>query len=297
MKLFARSMFCACLALSAFGAARASDPEWTQPQKPFRVYGNTYYVGTHGLTAVLIASSQGLVLIDGTLPQNAAQIEGNIKALGFRLTDVKRILNTHAHSDHAGAIAALAHDTGATVMASAAGAKAIMLGGKDPEDPQFDQSSGFPSVAHVMTVADGGVVQVGDVAITAHYTPGHTPGSTSWAWQSCEAGRCVHMVYADSLGAFAADGFRFTDDAAHPHRVEDYQHSIDVIAALPCDILITPHPSQSRFLERVAGRDAGAKPNPLIDSGACRVYAEEGRAGLAARLAKEQAAASGRAAK
>jgi metallo-beta-lactamase class B len=274
-------------------STHAENPEWSQPQKPSRIYGNTYYVGTRGLSAILITSPQGMVLIDGTLPKNASQIEANIKALGFRLTDVKLILNSHAHSDHAGAIAALVHDSGARVEASEAGAKALMLGGKDPEDPQFGDAPPFPPVADVTIVRDGEVVHLGELALTAHYTPGHTPGSTTWTWQACQAGRCENIVYADSLGAMSVDGFHFTDDAAHPHRVEDYQHGIDVIAALPCDILITPHPDQSDFLERVARRDAGVRPNPIIDTGACRAYAANGLATLEARLAKERAEPKG----
>ena len=295
MKPFFRTAFCACLALLTFASAHAEDPEWSQPQKPFRIYGNSYYVGTRGLSAILIVSPQGMVLIDGTLPQNASQIEANIKALGFRLGDVKVILNSHAHADHAGAIATLVHDTGARVEASEAGAKALMLGGKDPEDPQYGEAPLFPPIAQVSTMADGGVVRVGDLAVTAHYTPGHTPGSTTWTWQSCEAGQCENMVYADSLGAFAAEGFRFADDAAHPQRVEDYLRGIALIATLPCDILMSPHPGQSQFLERVERRDAGAKPNPLIDAGACRAYAATGKAKLEARLVKEKAEAAGKA--
>lgn len=269
--------------------AHAEPPEWSQPQKPFRIYGNTYYVGTHGLSAILVASPQGLVLIDAPMERNAAQIEANIKALGFRVADIKLILNTHAHFDHAGAIATLARDSGARVEASEAGAKALMLGGKDPQDPQYGDAPAFAPVATVTVVADGGVLRVGDIAMTAHYTPGHTPGSTTWTWQACDAGRCFNMVYADSLSSISADGYHFTDDAAHPHRVEDYRHGIDTIAGLPCDILITPHPDQSDLLGRVARRDAGAKPDPLVDTAACRAYAQSGRAMLDARLAKERA--------
>ncbi|WP_201315503.1 subclass B3 metallo-beta-lactamase [Dyella sp. EPa41] len=289
MKPSLRTALVAALTLSAMSTAFAETPEWSQPQKPFRIYGNTYYVGTRGLTSILIASQQGLVLIDGTLPQNTRQIEANIRALGFRITDVKVILNTHAHFDHAGAIAELARDSGARVEASSAGAKALMLGGKDPADPQYGEASPFAPVANVASVADNGVVQVGDVAITAHYTPGHTPGATTWTWRSCEAGRCMNMVFADSLGAFAADGYRFSDPA-HPERLEAYRRSIATIASLPCDILLSPHPDQSDLLERVAKRDAGVKPDPVVDGNACRVYAEEGRAKLEARLAKERAA-------
>lgn len=289
MKPSLRTALFAALTLTTLSSYAGQPPEWSQPQKPFRIYGNTYYVGTRGLTSILITSPQGLVLIDGTLPQNVKQIEANIRALGFRVTDVKVILNTHAHFDHAGAIAELARDSGAQVEASSAGAKALMLGGKDPADPQYGEASSFAPVANVATVADLGVVQVGDVAVTAHYTPGHTPGATTWTWRSCEAGRCMNMVYADSLGAFAADGYRFSEPA-HPERVEAYRRSIATIAALPCDILLSPHPDQSDLLERVAKRDAGGKPDPVIDGRACRVYAEEGRAKLDARVAKEKAA-------
>lgn len=292
MKPSLRTALFAALTLTAASTAFAGPPEWSQPQKPFRIYGNTYYVGTRGLTSILITSPQGLVLIDGTLPENTKQIEANIKALGFNITDVKVILNTHAHFDHAGAIAELARDSGARVEASSAGAKALMLGGKDPADPQYGEASPFAPVAKVTTVADNGVVQVGDLSITAHYTPGHTPGATTWTWRSCEAGRCMNIVYADSLGAFAADGYRFSDPA-HPERLEAYRRSIETIAALPCDILLSPHPDQSDLLERVAKRDAGTKPDPVIDGHACRVYAEEGRAKLEARLAKEKAATTG----
>ncbi len=292
MKPSLRTALFAAIALSASASAFAEAPEWSQPQKPFRIYGNTYYVGTRGLTSILVASPQGLVLIDGTLPKNARQVEANIQALGFRITDVKVILNTHAHFDHAGAIAELARDSGARVEASSAGARALMLGGEDPADPQYGEAAPFAPVAQVTTVADNGVVQVGDVAITAHYTPGHTPGATTWTWRSCEAGRCMNIVYADSLGAYAADGYRFSDPA-HPERLADYRRSIQTIAALPCDILLSPHPDQSNLLERVAQRDAGTKPDPVIDGHACRAYAEEGRAKLESRLAKEQGAGKG----
>jgi metallo-beta-lactamase class B len=289
MNLLRHALF-GCLTLAAAASAHADHPEWTQPQKPFRVYGNTFYVGTHGLTSILIRSSDGLILIDGTLPENAPQVEANIKALGFRLTDVKLILNTHAHSDHAGAIAAIARDSGARIAASEVGAKELMVGGHFPDDPQFGEAPEFPPISHIDVIPDNGVARVGDVAVTAHYTPGHTPGSTSWTWESCESGRCLHMVYADSLGAFTADGssYRYSDPA-HPERVTNYRRGIAVIAALPCDILMSPHPDQSDFLERVARRDAGVKPNPLIDTGACRAYAEDGTRKLDAKLAKERA--------
>lgn len=276
----------ACLAFAAVTVAHADKAAWTQPQKPFRIYGNTYYVGTHGLSAILIASSDGLVLIDGTLPQNAALVEANIKALGFQLHDVKRILNSHAHSDHAGGIAAIARDSGARVMASDVGAKELQLGGHYPDDPQYGDAPTYPPVSSVEVVADNGVVRLGDVTVTAHYTPGHTPGSTTWTWQSCEGKRCLNMVYADSISALTAGSFRYSDPA-HPERVSNYRHGLAVIASLPCDILMVPHPDQIYFLEKVARRSAGA-PDPLVDPAACKAYAQMGTRSLDDRLAKER---------
>lgn len=278
-----------CLALPAF----AGNPAWTEPVAPHVIYGNTYFVGTKGLTSVLITSPQGHVLIDGTLPQNAGLIEANIRKLGFRVEDIKLILNTHAHVDHAGAIATIAKDTGARVAASELGAKELMLGGKYPEDPQYGETASYAPVPHVEVIADGRAAKAGTLSITAHYTPGHTPGSTTWTWTSCEGDRCLHMVYADSLGAFSAEGFRFSDPA-HPERVRNYRHGIDLIAALPCDVLMTPHPGQSNFLERMASHDAGARPDPLFDTGACRAYATAGRKALDARLVKERTAQEGK---
>jgi metallo-beta-lactamase class B len=272
-------------ALFATSLAHGQPASWSQPQQPFRIYGNSWYVGTQGLSAILVTSPQGHVLIDGTLEGNAAQIEANIRALGFRLRDVKLILNSHAHSDHAGAIAQLARDSGAIVAASAAGAKELRSGGNDPDDPQYGMAPRYPAVTPVRVVADGAAVQAGSIAITAHYTPGHTPGSTSWTWRSCEKANCLTLAYVDSLTALGRDDFRYSDDAA---RVASFRRSFATVAALPCDILITPHPDASGFMQKIAARDRGHSPAALIDSGACRAYAAAALPRFEARLAKEQ---------
>jgi metallo-beta-lactamase class B len=276
---------CSLLSTVAGAQDRAA---WNAPQTPFRIFGNTYYVGPHGLSSILVATSHGLVLIDGDLPESASRIEANIRALGFRITDVRWILNSHAHSDHAGGIAELQRMSGAQVLASASGAHAMELGGADPEDPQFQDAPTYPPVHNVHAVSDGETLHLGGVDITAHATPGHTPGSTSWTWRSCEGRICLNIVYADSLTAISRPQFRFTDDAAHPHRVEDFRHAIATVAALPCDILLTPHPDASDFWERVQRRNEGKHPDPLIDTGACKAYADEAEKNLDARLEKER---------
>jgi metallo-beta-lactamase class B len=272
-------------ALCAASGAYAQPAAWSQPQKPFRIYGDSWYVGTQGLSSVLITSPQGHVLIDGTLEGNAAQIEANIRALGFRLRDIRLILNSHAHSDHAGAIARLARDSGATVAASAAGAKALESGGDDPADPQYGMTPAYPAVSRVAVVADGGTERVGPITLVAHYTPGHTPGSTSWTWRSCEKERCLTLAYVDSLTALGHDGFRYSDE---PNRVASFRQSFATVAALPCDILITPHPDASGFMQKIAARDRDHSPAALIDTGACRAYAAAAEPHFEARLSKER---------
>lgn len=278
----------ACCA--AFSSVDAQDrAAWNAPQVPFRIFANTYYVGPHGLSSILIETQHGLVLIDGDLPESAARIESNIRTLGFRISDVRWILNSHAHGDHAGGIAELQHASGAQVIASASGAHAMSLGGADPADPQFGLSPKYPAVQNVRIVHDGEVLDLGGVAITAHATPGHTPGSTSYTWRSCEGKNCLNMVYADSLTALTNATFHYTDSAAHPRSVEDFRHSIATVAALPCDILMTPHPDQSNFWDKVQRRQAGVRPDPMIDTGACRAYAATAAQHLDALLVKERA--------
>jgi metallo-beta-lactamase class B len=268
--------------------ASTNHPDWTAPQKPFRIYGDTYYVGSKGLSAILITSSQGHILIDGTLPENKKLIEGNIRVLGFNVKDIKLILNTHAHGDHAGAIAAIAHDSGAEVAASEKGAKAIMLGGDDPDDPQHGLAPFYPKVASVRIVRDNETVHVGPLAVQAHYTPGHTPGSTSWTWTSCEGQRCLSMAYVDSLTLLGYNGYRY-NDPAHPERLAAVRQTLKTVAALPCDILMAPHPDAIDFLEHAAARKPGETHDLLVDKQACKNYSAMGQQNLDERIAKEAA--------
>jgi len=259
---------------------------WNQPLTAFRVFGNTYYVGTAGLASILIVSNDGLILIDGGLSQSAQRIAENIARLGFALADVRLIVTSHTHFDHVGGVAALVRATGARVAASAPSAEALRSGAPNTDDPQYlSPENRFPPVREVQVVADGETLRVGDVAITAHVTPGHTPGGTTWTWQSCEGDRCLNMVYADSLNAVSADGFRFTDT---PGRVEQFEASIDRVAALPCDILLAPHPNFIGLEAKVAAAKANPEQNPFIDTGACAAYASGARDRLAARVAAEK---------
>jgi metallo-beta-lactamase class B len=269
---------------AAYSAAECpSCAEWNAPTAPFRVFGNTWYVGTRGLGSILIAGDSGHILIDGGLPESAPLIEQSIRSLGFRVEDVRLILNSHAHYDHAGGIAALQRAAGARVAAIAWSADALGNGGAIAGDPQQAILLPFPPVHNVERIDDGDTLRVGSLSVTAHLTAGHTPGGTSWSWDACEANRCLRVVYVDSQTPISADGFRFSD---HPELVAAFRTGLQTLRRLRCEILLTPHPGASSLWERLAAGDAG-NANALVDQTACARYAERASAQLDRRLSSE----------
>ena len=262
--------------------------EWNKPREPFKIFGNSYFVGTDGLSAILIAGNQGLILLDGGLEQSAALIDANIRKLGFKTEDVKLIVNSHGHYDHAGGIAALQRASGATVAASPSGADALQRGENTTDDPQYGfgkADNAFPPVKNVKVIKDNEVLSVGNIAITAVFTPGHTPGSTTWTWRSCEGSQCLNLVYADSISAVAAPGFKYT---AEPERVSLFRRSISRVAELPCDIVVSTHPSATRLDDKIKKRAAQkGGPDPFVDHG-CKALAATALKGLEARIAEEK---------
>jgi metallo-beta-lactamase class B len=265
----------------------ASCAEWNIPQRPFRLYGNTYFVGTHGLSAILIVSPNGDVLIDGGLPESAPIIIANVRALGYRIEDVKLILNSHAHFDHAGGLAELQRASGATVAASPWSARVLSSGTTGRGDPQYGILASFPPAHDVKVIADGDTLRVGPIAMTAHFTPGHTPGGTSWSWRSCDGERCLDFVYADSQTPVSADDFFFTRSTTYPSAIADFDRGFTALERLRCDVLLTPHPDASSLWERVAARDSGRAQPALEDPAACKRFVANAREQLAQRIAKE----------
>jgi metallo-beta-lactamase class B len=265
----------------------ASCDAWNAERKPFRIFGNTYYVGVAGLSSLLVTSDQGHVLLDGALPQSAPAIDANIRELGFRTEDIRLIVASHEHYDHVGGLAALQRASGAIVAHSEPGARALGNGEPNPDDPQYAfgrEVNAYPAVKGVRVVADGETLRVGPLAVTAHLTPGHTPGSTTWTWQSCDGARCLNMVYADSLNAVSADSFRFTAD---PARLAAFRASIAKVAALPCDIVLAVHPGFTDIDGKLQRRAATPAVDPFIDPEGCRAYAAGARKTLEARVAAE----------
>lgn len=285
-----------CITLFSFGSADAATTTacsakggWSEPARPAHVFGNTWYVGTCGISAILITSPHGHMLLDGATEKAAPMIEANVRALGFKVEDIKYILSSHEHFDHASGIARLQKDARAIVVAREPAATVLARGSNDRSDPQFGTLDDFPPISNVRRIQSGEDLSLGGTAVTAHATPAHTPGSTSWSWISCESGDCRRLVYADSLTAISAADYRFSDEKAHPGVLAMFRKTFKLVAALPCDILMTPHPGASHLLARLGPGATEA----IIDRSACARYAEGAGKYLDARLAKEAAVGDG----
>lgn len=194
------------------------------------------------------------------------------------------ILNTHAHCDHAGGIAQLARDTGAQVIANAGDAALLERGGQ--ADPQYGDRYTYPPLHLARTVTDGERLQLGDLLLVAHATPGHTQGNTTWTWRSCEAARCLDLV---DVGSLSAPGYRLQGNAAYPQLIPDFRSSFARVAALPCDIPLAPHPGMVDFWARVARREQG-DAQTMIDPAGCRDYVHYAQQSFEDKLAEQAAA-------
>jgi metallo-beta-lactamase class B len=255
--------------------------DWDKPGPPVRIHGNAYYVGTCGISAILITGSEGHILIDGATEAGAETVARNIARLGFRVGDIRYILASHEHFDHAGGISALQQRSKASLLASPAARQVFTTGRADKDDPQSGMHKPFPTASVDGPLRDGQRIRLGNLMVEAIATPGHTPGAMSYRWISCDGGVCRTIVYADSLTPVSRDDYRFS---AHPEYLKAYRESLAKIAESPCDIVVSPHPSSSKL------RDRFARGERLLDPEGCKTYAAGLSKQLDDRLAKERAA-------
>ena len=254
---------------------------WSDAAPPAHVFANVYMVGTCGITSLLITTPKGHFLIDGATDKAAEGIAENIRKLGFDPKKVRYILGTHEHLDHAGGLAKLKQITGAKFAVREAARLGMETGLPLADDPQHGTHPAFPGLKADLIVNDGETLRIGNQTISVIATPGHTPGGTSYTWRACDENTCRTIVYADSLNAVSADAYRFSD---HPDYVLTLRNSMARIETIKdCDIMISPHPFQSEFFERLAGE------KPLVDADGCKQYVSAARARLDDRLAKEAA--------
>ncbi len=255
------------------------DSSWLQPMAPLQIADHTWQIGTEDLTALLVQTADGAVLLDGGMPQMAGHLLDNMKLRDVAPQDLRLILLSHAHADHAGPVAELKRRTGAHVAANAETAVLLARGGSN--DLHFGDSITFPPVSTDRIIMDGEVVNVGGIAFTAHFMPGHTPGSTAWTWTDTRDGKPVRIAYADSL---SAPGYQLQGNAHYPRLVQDYRRSFAMVRGLPCDLLLTPHPGASNW-NYAAGSNASEKVL------SCKAYADAAEKKFDAQLAKETATA------
>ena len=237
-----------------------------EPVEPFRLIDNIYYVGASGVTAFLITTPAGHFLTDGGYDTTAPQILANIRRLGFKPEDVRVLLNSHAHSDHAGGLAALKKATGARLYAAPGDAPLLRSGGRG--DFRFGESLLFPPVEPDQLLKDGQVLELGGKAITLHLTPGHTRGCTSWSTrvQDGKVPRSVLFICSTSIL-----DYRFVGQESYPGIKADFERTFTRLRARPCEVLLAPHAEFFQLqTRRVRGGTSGK--NPFVDPAACRAY-------------------------
>lgn len=291
-KNIAAAMLLCCVAMTACAIdSRAAAPTeltaachgkdgWRDPAPPVQIARNVYFVGTCGITSLLVTSDAGHVLIDTAEAEAVPQVLSNIRRLGFDPAEIKWILASHVHFDHVGGHAAMQAATGAKIAALPEQARELKRGEPMPDDPQHGLIKGIVPVSVDRQMSDGEPLIIGTNRLTGYATPGHTRGSTSWAIQNCSTANCPTILLADSISPVSVDGYRFT---ANPDWVNRFRTGVGRIAALPCSVLITPHPGASRLFERLSGAE------PLTDSAACEAYSTGGLNWMERRLRTEQA--------
>jgi metallo-beta-lactamase class B len=274
--------------------ASAQRESWNQPTAPFKIIDNVYYVGTAGLSSFLFVTPDGDILLDAALPDSAPQIEANIQKLGFKLSDVKILLNSHAHFDHSGGLAQIKKDTGVKLIASE-GDRSALEGGFYLGS-ESAKGMGAPSVKVDEAIKDGYKLTLGGFTMTAHMTPGHTRGCTSWGWTAHEGGKDYSALVFCSA-TIAAN--RLVDPPQYKGIVADYRATFAKAAKMKVDVFLAPH---AEFYDLPAKRAklATGGPNPFIVPGEFQAFIAKQKAdfepGLKAQEAKAAAKKAGAAA-
>ncbi len=243
-----------------------------EPFPPFHIIGNIYYVGSQGIACYIIRTKKGEILLDTGYPDMASQIEANIRKLGFRLSGVRILIDSHAHIDHGGGMAALKSATGAKLVAMAEDAPYFESGGH--HDVVFGDRNLFPPVKVDRIIHDGDTVKLGGVVLTAHLTPGHTPGNTTWTMDTKDRGKTYHVVFFGIVTPFP--NMKLTGNPDYPNMKADWDRTMRVLPTLKCDVFLA---SNGSFFDMEKKHDAllkGASPNPFIDPAGCKAFMDRG---------------------
>ncbi len=247
-------------------AQKLPGAESNQPFKPFRIIGDIYYVGTNDLACYLITTPDGHILLDTGLEESPPIIRANIETLGFKLQDIKIILSGHAHYDHVGGHADMKRETGAKVYASAGDATLLEKGGTNA----FHPLKPFKPVKVDRVINDGEIVRLGGVALTAHLTPGHTEGNTTWTTVAEEKGKKYDVIFVASMSI--NPGVHLVNYPAWPKIAEVYLRSFEILKRLHCDVFLGPHASFFDMESKSKRMNADPRSNPFIDPAGYQDY-------------------------
>jgi metallo-beta-lactamase class B len=279
----------ALASLGVHAQSTQANRDMNQPVAPFRIIGNVYYVGASDVTSYLIATPQGDIVLDGGFVETAPQIEANIKTLEFKLNEVKILLNTHAHFDHAGGLAELKHGSGAKMVAMEGDAALLRRGGHG--DFFFGDAYPFPPVIPDRTIHDGDTVSLGGTTLTAHLTPGHTRGCTTWTMTANDEGKDYNVVFVCS--ASVLDGYQLVNRPGHPESypgiAADYEKAFRVWKSLPCDVFLGSHGQFFNLTEKRETQKKGAQLNPFIDPNGYQDYVSRNETDFETELSRQKA--------
>jgi metallo-beta-lactamase class B len=266
------------------GLFAQDDPDWTTPHAPFRVAGNVYYVGSKDLASYLITTPQGHILINSNLESSVPQIKKSVEALGFKFSDVKILLISHAHRDHCAGSKLLRQLTDAKYMVMDRDVPVVESGGKADFQYGKKQENWYPAAKVDRVLHDGDEVRLGDSVLVAHLTPGHTKGCTTWTMKVREAGKVYNVVIVGSPNV--NPGYRLVKSAVYPTMAQDYELTFRMLTSLPCDVFLGAHGSYFGMEEKFARRKVG-DVNPFIDPEGYKAYVTEREQAFRKDLAKQ----------
>ena len=265
------------------------DSDWMQSFPPYRIIDNVYYVGSKGLASFLIATPDGLILINSSLKSSVPLIQASVEKLGFRFRDIKILLISHAHFDHCAGSARIKELTGAKYMVMDADAAEVESGGKDNFQYGDSATSSYPPAKVDRVLHDGDKVTLGRTTLTALLTPGHTKGCTTWTMTVNAGGKAYSAVIVGSPNVNA--GYKLVNNDKYPQIASDYERMFRVLNSLPCDVFLGAH-GNYYGMEAKFARMQKPGPNPFIDAEGYRSYIAERELAFRAELKKQKAAAN-----
>lgn len=264
----------AFLSLAVPTAGQTSPPDNNNVKRePFRMIGNIHWVGHSQVGAFLITTSEGHILMDSTSTKDWPWVRENIEKLGFKMRDIKILLNSHPHEEHMGGMAMMKELTGAKLIVSEPTAAEMAVGGRT--DFREDGSEQYKPVKADQTVRHGETIGFGGITLTAHLTPGHTRGGTTWTMEVEDGGKRYNAVFLSGMSPAGVDRAPLLKNTKYPGIKSDFELAFKRLEALRCDVFLYPRAPTIKLDEKQARLNKGEQPNPFIDPEGCRAYLVE----------------------